>query len=98
MFPRNIEQPRARIFFWKRVLMLCGLVAGLGLQALAADTNAPPPTKPIHFPVDRYEVEGNTLLPKNVLDDIFSRHTGTNVTFDNISAAVKELQLEYHNR
>jgi hemolysin activation/secretion protein len=48
--------------------------------------------------VSQYEVEGNTLLPGKVVNGILSQHTGTNVTFDDVGSAVKELQLEYHNR
>jgi hemolysin activation/secretion protein len=81
------------------------------LSALAADPNAAPadspaakpadataPNRTIHFLVSQYEVEGNTLLPEKVVNGILSQHTGTNVTFEDVGSAVKELQLEYHNR
>ena len=45
-----------------------------------------------------YEVLGNTLLPDDTLKAIFDRHTGLNIGFDDISSALKELQLEYHLR
>jgi hemolysin activation/secretion protein len=41
---------------------------------------------------------GNTLLPEKAAAGILSRHTGTNITFDDVAKAAKELQLEYHNR
>jgi hemolysin activation/secretion protein len=97
IFWPDMMQPRLRIF-------LC-------LATLAAGTNAAPATSPsanvspasapspiLHFPVSQYEVMGNTLLPKKVLDGILAKHTGTNVTFADVAGAVKELQLEYHNR
>jgi hemolysin activation/secretion protein len=64
-------------------------------------TNAPPapaPGQTLHFPISQYEVLGNTLLPRKVLDGILAKHTGTNVTFADVASAVKELQLEYHDR
>jgi hemolysin activation/secretion protein len=110
MFLTNIAQPRPRFFPATRALALCGVGASLCWSAMAAGPNAAPadspaakssvaaPKQTIHFPVSRYEVEGNTLLPEKVLDGILAQHTGTNVTFDDVGGAVKELQLEYHNR
>jgi hemolysin activation/secretion protein len=69
--------------------------------ARAATTNSSPATATnatLHFPVEAYEVAGNTLLPEKTLKAILSKHTGTNITFADIAGAVKELQLEYHNR
>ena len=77
--------------------------------AIGAETNSAPTRNPaaqagparsetLHFAVSRYELMGNTLLPDKALAGILSRHTGTNITFDDVSKAVKELQLEYHNR
>jgi hemolysin activation/secretion protein len=79
------------------------------LGALGAETNSAPTRSPaaqaaparsetLHFAVSRYEVTGNTLLPDKAVTEILSKHTGTNITFDDVSKAVKELQLEYHNR
>ncbi len=45
-----------------------------------------------------YEVTGNTLLSEKTLQSIFSKHTGTNITKADFVSAVKELQLEYHDR
>jgi hemolysin activation/secretion protein len=64
----------------------------------AAATNKAAPVRITHFPVRRYILTGNTLLPYQVVDEILARHTGTNVTFEDVAAAVKELQMEYHNR
>ena len=66
---------------------------GAPAQATAAATN-----QVLHFSVNRYEVTGNTLLPKKALDAAFTNHVGTNITFDDVAAAEKELQMAYHNR
>jgi len=107
----NIAQPKPQFSPCKRALVLCGVGVSFGLSAMAAGTNAPPTNSPaakspaapaqspaIHFLVNHYEVEGNTLLPEKILNGILSQHTGTNITFDDVGSAVKALQLEYHNR
>jgi hemolysin activation/secretion protein len=111
MFFPNLVQPKPPLSHCKRFLVFCVLIAGLGWSALAAGPNDPPtnssaaktppaPTQAptVHFSVSQYEILGNTLLSDRVLNDILSRHVGTNVTFDDVASAVKELQLEYHNR
>jgi hemolysin activation/secretion protein len=59
----------------------------------AASTNAVPA-----FPVKGYDLEGNTVLPQDALDKIFSEHTGPAVTFETIKQALAELQLAYRGR
>ncbi len=51
-----------------------------------------------HFNVQAYAVKSNTLLPTNVLTRIFSQHTGTNISLDEIVKAASDLQLEYRNQ
>src|SRR5579872_1474842 len=58
-----------------------------------AQTNAEP-----RFAVLRYDVTGNTLIPKKALDAILAKHTGTNITFDDVVSVLKELQMSYHDR
>ncbi len=73
--------------------------AGVRAAGTNTSTNAPAPAPAaIHFAVARYDVSGNTLLPAKLVNDIFTKHTGTNVTFDDVASAEKELQLAYHNR
>jgi hemolysin activation/secretion protein len=104
-------QPESRFFLFQRALALCSVGAISCLAAMAADTNAVPANSPaakaapmsapsptLHFLVSRYEVEGNTLLQETVLVDALSKYTGTNITFNEVGGAVKELQMEYHNR
>src|SRR5208282_3712720 len=76
------------------LIFLFLLLTIMGVRA--ASTNGA--SDVLHFEVDRYDVSGNTLLPKRVIERVFTRHTGTNVTFDDVAAAEKELQMEYHNR
>ncbi|HZM05758.1 MAG TPA: ShlB/FhaC/HecB family hemolysin secretion/activation protein [Candidatus Saccharimonadales bacterium] len=92
------------------MLALCAVELSFCLAAWGADTTGVPALAPTakapareagqtrHFAVDRYDVAGNTLLPQKVLDAIFSKHTGTNITFDDIASAEKELQMAYHSR
>jgi hemolysin activation/secretion protein len=76
----------------------CRIGWAIGLAVAASGAPAPSANPAIHFEVKSYEVTGNTLLPQKVINDIFSQHTGTNVTFDDVARAEKELQLQYHNR
>jgi hemolysin activation/secretion protein len=62
-------------------------------SAATATTNAEP-----RFTVEHYDLQGNTLLPAKTLNAILTRHTGTNISFDEVTAALKDLQMEYHNR
>src|SRR5882724_2997265 len=54
-----------------------------------ASTNGP------FFQVKGYELEGNTLLSKDVTDLIFEPYEGTNVTFDIIRQALGDLRMVY---
>ena len=107
--PADFVQPSLRPLSSARRLVICLACWSLGLGAIGAETNSAPTRNPaaqaaparsetLHFAVSRYELMGNTLLPDKALAGILSRHTGTNITFDDVSKAVKELQLEYHNR
>jgi hemolysin activation/secretion protein len=98
--------------FLRRWLAWCSLAAGLvspvaaaqGDASSAAATNAPARSSATAtnagptFWVQGYEVHGNTLLSEATLKAIFARHTGTRVTKEDIFAALKDLQLEYHAR
>jgi hemolysin activation/secretion protein/AraC-like DNA-binding protein len=69
-------------------------VSSPATNAIAAtESNATP-----HFNVRAYAVKSNTLLATNILTRIFSKHTGTNVSLDEIVTAALDLQLEYRNQ
>jgi hemolysin activation/secretion protein len=68
----------------------------------SAETNTPPAavaTNAVpHLEVQGYEVTGNDLLDDDVLQNVLSKYTGTNITFDQVGDALKELTLEYRDR
>src|SRR5262249_9476931 len=61
--------------------------------APAATTNTTP-----RFAVRKYDVRGDTLLPKDTLASIFTKYTGTNISVSDIVKAASELQMEYRDR
>jgi hemolysin activation/secretion protein/AraC-like DNA-binding protein len=61
--------------------------------AAAAKTNAAPT-----FEVKSYQLDGNTVLPSEVVEKIFADHTGEKVSFDQIKTALAEVQLAYRGR
>jgi len=80
-------------------------------DAAEAKTNAAPPQASatnapaaratniiILPPIDGYEIVGNTLLSYTDLEPIFKKYVGTAVTFDQLKAAIAELQMAYRNR
>lgn len=103
-----MAQPKPRFSHCKRAVVLFKVGVSLCGSVMAADppTNGPeakvspasPPAQTVHFQVTQYEILGNTLIPDQMLNKIFAPHVGANVTFDDVASAVKELQLEYHNR
>jgi hemolysin activation/secretion protein len=62
-------------------------------SAPAQATNAAPT-----FAVSGYRVLGNTLLSDDVLQSIFAKHIGTNMSIPQVLAAATELQQEYSAR
>ncbi len=50
------------------------------------------------FEVRQYQVEGNTLLKDETIEQLLAPFTGTNVTLQQIQRAVGELQLAYRER
>lgn len=70
------------------------LAAGLafGAEPASATTNSPV------FAVHKYEVRGNSLLREETIDSLMAKHTGTNVDFTQIRAALGALILAYRER
>ena len=50
------------------------------------------------FEVKGYQLIGNTLLPQNIIDQIFDPYVGTNVTFEIIRQALVDLRTVYIDR
>lgn len=69
--------------------------------AFAVKTNAvpaPPPPPVRTFEVRRYEIAGNTLLQPEIIDQVLTNFTGTNISLPQIQQALGELQLAYRER
>ena len=73
------------------ILILCGCAWLANSKAFAADSGG----RESHFDVRRFQIEGKTLLATNVLAPIFSNHTGTNVTVEQLVRAAAEVQAKY---
>jgi hemolysin activation/secretion protein/AraC-like DNA-binding protein len=68
------------------------------VPAPAAAPAKPAARAPLTFKVKGYELEGNTLLPPDIYEPVFSRYTGDAVTFDIIRLCLADLQLAYRHR
>jgi hemolysin activation/secretion protein/AraC-like DNA-binding protein len=76
--------------FWGLPVPLCGT------QTNSVSTNSAP-----HFRVDKYLIEGNSILSSGEIGGIFTNVPaafGTNVTIDGILAAAGDLQAAYRER
>ena len=101
----TLERPRRRTAtLIRRLAIIVVVLAALPLTPWAqpAATNAPPastnaPAGPV-FSVHAYDVQGNTLLPTNVVAAAVSDFTGDKVGFDMIRSALSSLQLAYRGR
>ena len=78
------------MLYWANTLVFSAL-PGL------AGAVAPPGVSKLAFSIKSYEVQGNSVMPRERLDKIFKPYTGTNVSIDRILQAVKDCQLEYRN-
>lgn len=61
-------------------------------------TNAVTSTNGPFFEVKGYQLLGNTLLPQDIIDQIFEPYVGTNVTFEIIRQALVDLRSVYLDR
>ena len=93
---------RAPSFWFRHLLIICVFALGacLGLP-LFAQTNSAATNAALHFRVDKYLVQGNTLLSPAEIGRIFTNVPaafGTNVTIDGILDADGALQAAYRER
>jgi hemolysin activation/secretion protein/AraC-like DNA-binding protein len=90
---------RTCVFFLALLLHVClsaSAQTNSPAQAGTANaTNSAAPPKPQGFEVRRYDVRGNTLLSKPVVDAIFAEATGKEVTLEQIRKAVARLLTTY---
>jgi len=66
-------------------------------QPLTQTTPSQPPA-PVRFEIQRYIVEGNTLLSQSVVDKTVSPYTGKDRDFGDIQKALEALQDAYSSR
>ncbi len=75
---------------WVALLAPCGAVWG---QVPAAEVSAAP-----RFPIERFDVNGNTLLTTAEIERIFAPYAGQNKDFGDIQRALESLEQAYRNR
>ena len=84
------------------MISLCsilGAAQNVSAAGESAGTNAPHGTDAgPGFNVQTYEVRGKTLPSPAAGEALLSRHTGTNVSLQEITAAASELQAEYNRQ
>ena len=88
--------------WFRHLLLICVLALGtcLGLPVFA-QTNSTATNAVPHFRVDKYLVEGNSILSPAAIGRIFTNVPaafGTNVTIDGILLAAGKLQTAYRER
>lgn len=79
---------------WVRRAGLCVAIAA-SLPALAQVKEAPPSPR---FEIQRFVVEGNTLLPADVVERLVAPHAGKDRDFGDVQRALEALQDEYLER
>jgi len=66
-------------------------------KATTTNTPAASSTNVVTFPVEGYEITGNTIFRYEHLEPIFKKYVGPAITLDTIKEAATELQVAYHN-
>ncbi len=87
------------ILLWLAQFLPAG--AALAQGADSSRTNAAGASAGAHFTVEKYLVNGNTILSPAQISQVLSNHPsafGTNVTFNDIRAAMADLQAAYRER
>ena len=67
------------------------------LHGIAWSQVAAPPAAPT-FTIQRFNVDGNSLLPQDVVDRLVAPHVGTGKDFGSVQQALEALQAEYEAR
>lgn len=92
MIPLRIESLFARMFA-KRLLV----AVAVALSAACAQAQTQPPPAP-RFEIQRFVVEGNTLIPQTDLDELMAPFTGKDRDFGDVQHALEALQDAYAQR
>ncbi|MCC6195370.1 MAG: ShlB/FhaC/HecB family hemolysin secretion/activation protein [Burkholderiales bacterium] len=74
--------------------ILASITAAL---ALAQSVRAPAAIEGPRFAIERYEVSGNTLLPRAAIDAALAPHTGAGKSFPDIQLAVAAIEAAYRS-
>ena len=91
-------QPKSLL---KRRSSTAALLLGMAVLCLTSAVAAPATNAPAHFTVEKYAVEGNTVLSSETIATTLTNCPsafGTNVTFGDIRAALGNLQMAYRER
>jgi hemolysin activation/secretion protein/AraC-like DNA-binding protein len=101
--PRPVRHsPRARpLQIAAAIVWLLCSVAGMSncwAAAGSGSTNAPAAPAELTFKLDHYVINGNTLLPSNLISQVLAPYTGEAVTTNTVAKALGALQSEYFLR
>lgn len=78
--------------------LLTGTVLSLAVaSAWAADPQAAA-EEPIRFNIQRFDVQGNTLLPQDVVAAAVAPHAGAGRDFGDVQRALEALEAQFHAR
>lgn len=90
---------RCFVFVIIELLFLWLVLGGTEVYAEqdAGVTSKPAESSAVVFDVWEFRVEGNTLLDSDLIERTLLRFTGPNKTLEDVEAARKNLELEYHN-
>ncbi len=78
------------MYFFRRISFLSLFVLSLAFVAQAADSP--------RFDVNRYQVDGNSILPSSEIDRVLAPFTGKGSDFGTLQQAVEALEQAYHSR
>ena len=93
--PRN--GTRERVIAPQQPVVVAQLAAPAGVESPAPTETAAAPAA-LKFDIDRYVVEGNTLLSPASISDTLAPYTGRQKDFGDVQRALEALQLAYQKR
>ena len=91
MIPKNFES------LFKRFLTLQAAIVAAALAAGTATAQTQPPPAP-RFEIQRFVIEGNTLISQSDINKLMSPFTGKNRDFGDVQRALEALQDAYLQR
>jgi len=84
----------------RRVVAVLLALVSVGAASAQLTTNPPAASANTNLTLEvrGYDVQGNTLLPTKVVDEILSSRIGATMTFTDIRTALGQLQMAYRDR